>query len=263
MGVTSLHLADEKEAGDKWSIGFVGPDAAMKLPDAVMIVDPDAAQGEIPWAAGGNEIDVHVRNFNWFRECGDRLADPAKVTVADIRNAVDGDTSPTGAVLHSGRASILFTHLMLPTDPKLAFDDLDGEHRPLALSAAHLDLAQILFNIADRCHDEHGLVWPRSIAPCAVVITAVQYDGPVRDAADAIYTRLMFDGADVILDDRDLRAGPKFADADLIGFPVRITVGPRTVEHGQAEIKPRSSSQTELVPLANVPARVAQLLMDL
>jgi prolyl-tRNA synthetase len=263
MGVTSLRLADAEEATDTWSIGFVGPDAAMKLPDAVLIVDPDAAQGEVAWAAGGNENDAHVRNFNWFRECGDRLADPVKVAVADIRNAVDGDKSPTGAVLHPKAASILFEQLMLPTDARLAFDDLDGEHRPLSLSTNRLDLGRVLLGTAEFSHDEHGLLWPPAIAPCAVVITAVQYEGSVRDAADAIYTRLVFDGADVILDDRDLRAGPKFADADLVGFPVRVTIGPKTVEQGQAEIKPRSSAQTELVPLANVPARVAQMLMDL
>ena len=96
----------------------------------------------------------------------------------------------------------------------------------------------------------------------SVVITVVQHEGAVRDAAEAIYTRLTFDGIDAILDDRDVRAGPKFADADLIGFPLRITVGPKTVEHAMAELKLRTSEQIETVPLTNVPERVAQMLMD-
>ena len=262
MGVTSLGLADVGEAKDKWSMGFVGPDAAIKTPDAVMIVDPDAAQGQVAWAAGGNEVDVHVRNFNWFCECGDRLADPVKVTVADIRDAVQGDLSPSGAALRRKAASILFSQSMLPGDPKLAYDDLAGEHRPLAISNSRLDLARVMLTAAETCNDEHGLTWPRSIAPVSVVITVVQNEGAVRDAAEAIYTRLTFEGIDVILDDRDLRAGPKFADADLIGFPVRVTLGPKTVEQGKAEIKLRTSSQVESVPLAEVPSRVAQMLMD-
>ncbi len=262
MGVTSLGLADVGEAKDKWSMGFVGPDAAMKVPDAIMIVDPDAAQGQISWAAGGNETDVHVLNFNWFRECGDRLADPVKVTVADIRDAVEGDLSTSGGPLRRKAASILFSQSMLPGDPKLAYDDVGGEHRPLAISTSRLDLARVMLSAAEVCNDEHGLTWPRRIAPVSVVVTVVQNEGAVRDAAEAIYTRLTFEGADVLLDDRDLRAGPKFADADLIGFPVRVTLGPRTVEQGKAEIKLRTSSQVESVPLADVPSRVAQMLMD-
>jgi hypothetical protein len=72
------------EAGSRWPLGFVGPDLAMRTPDAVMLVDPAAARGEIAWITGGNEAGIYVRNFNWFRECGDRLADPAKVNVAEI-----------------------------------------------------------------------------------------------------------------------------------------------------------------------------------
>ena len=73
---------------------------------------------------------------------------------------------------------------------------------------------------------------------------------------------ITFDGIDVILDARDLRAGPKFADADLIGFPLRVTLGPRTVEQGMAELKLRTAEQIETVPLSNIPGRVAQMLMD-
>jgi hypothetical protein len=72
------------EPGGRWPLGFIGPDLAMRTTDAVMLVDPAAAQGNIAWIAGGNETGVFVRNFNWFRECGDRLADPAKVNVAEI-----------------------------------------------------------------------------------------------------------------------------------------------------------------------------------
>ena len=83
--MTNLRPAEESpEYGKKFADGFVGPDAGTKLPDAVLIVDPDAVQGERAWVTGANEAGYLVRNFNWFREAGDKLADPTKVLVADI-----------------------------------------------------------------------------------------------------------------------------------------------------------------------------------
>ena len=84
FGISAIRPA---EPGGRWPLGFVGPDLAMRTPDAVMLVDPAAAQGSVAWIAGGNEAGIYVRNFNWFRECGDRLADPAKVNVADVTAA--------------------------------------------------------------------------------------------------------------------------------------------------------------------------------
>jgi len=264
MGVTSIHLADEEKSRSPWPLGFVGPDAVSKVPDAVLIVDPDAAQGERAWYAGGNQPHTHVRNFNWFRETGDRLADPTRVSVADIRDAVEGDPSPTGSgPLHLRHADSLayFTTPVLEAPPR--FIDFGGHSRPLQFSICNLDLLQILMSMADASHDEHGLIFPPAIAPCSVVITPVHYDGPTRDAADALYTRLTYEGVDVILDDRDARPGSKFADADLIGFPLRITLGPKTLQHSQAELKRRSSPNPDLVNLDAIPARVAQAIMDL
>src|SRR5262249_13955885 len=91
--INSFTLEDTPEVRANWAIGFVGPDAAVRNIDTVLLIDPDAAQGGF-WAAGANEIDHHVKHFNWFRECGDKLADPRKVIVSDIRNAVEGDPSP-------------------------------------------------------------------------------------------------------------------------------------------------------------------------
>jgi prolyl-tRNA synthetase len=85
LGVTRIRPADSPQARQRFAIGFVGPDAGTNTPDAVLIVDPAAAQGGSAWVTGANEVDYHVRNFNWFREAGDKLADPAKVSVADIR----------------------------------------------------------------------------------------------------------------------------------------------------------------------------------
>ena len=95
FGVAELALVDDPGVRAEWAIGFVGPDAATKNERAVLLVDPDAAQPGF-WLAGANEADYHAKYFNWFRECGDALADPKKTAVVDVRNAVAGDPSPKG-----------------------------------------------------------------------------------------------------------------------------------------------------------------------
>jgi prolyl-tRNA synthetase len=261
MGVTSIRLADPRETAGKWSMGFVGPDAAMKLPDAVLIVDPDAAQGGVAWSAGGNEPDTHVIGFNWFRECGDRLADPVKVSIADIRNAVEGDMAwtLTGA-LHGGRVDLLAEIKHLSPSPDFTFDDAAGKARSFHYGVYRIDLLNTLLDIAGSSHDERGLAWPVLVAPCRVVIIPIQYEGEVRKAADGIVQQLDAAGIDAILDDRDLRAGAKFADADLVGFPVRVTIGSRTLQNGEAEIKVRCTQQAQQVALGEVAETVVELL---
>ncbi|HEY2586282.1 MAG TPA: His/Gly/Thr/Pro-type tRNA ligase C-terminal domain-containing protein [Tepidisphaeraceae bacterium] len=269
LGVTSLRLVDSPEVRQRFPIGFVGPDTGTKTPDAVLVVDPDAAQGDVSWAAGANEVDFHVRNFNWFRDAGDRLADPAKVLVADIRNAIDGDPSPTpaGGTLRRHRAIALGEISNLGTGLSEArralFDDESGTRRPLTLGAYRVNLLNVLLATVEAAHDEHGIRWPAPIAPCSVVLTPIKYDGDVRQAADKLYTQLTFEGVDTILDDRDARAGFKFADADLVGFPIRLNVGQKHLAEGRVEMKRRATlAEVEFVPLDQVVARVRAALTE-
>jgi prolyl-tRNA synthetase len=255
MGVITLRLADSPEFGQKFAIGYVGPDGGTKVADAILIVDPDAAQGDIPWAAGANETGFHVTNFNWFREAGDKLSDPAKVMVADIRNAVEGDPSPKNdaGVLSIQRGHLLARSSNLGTDPStrlnVRFVTEAGVEAPFWLGTSEIDLAKIMSTLAETSHDDLGIVWPPAIAPYSVVITPIKYDSAVKHAADSLYEQLTFEGIDVILDDRDARPGQKFADADLIGFPVRINVGQKVLDEGQVELKRRSASAIERLKL--------------
>jgi prolyl-tRNA synthetase len=269
LGVTSVRLVDSPEVRQRFAIGFVGPDAGTNTPDAVLIVDPDAAQGDVAWAAGANEADSHVRNFNWFRDAGDRLADPAKVLVADIRNAIEGDPSPApgGGMLRRHRAVSLGEIANLGTAlceaRRALFDDESGTRRPLILGAHRVNLLNVLLAVVEASHDEHGIRWPAAIAPCSVVLTPIKYDSDVRQAADKLCTQLTFEGIDTILDDRDARAGSKFADADLVGFPIRINLGQKNLADGKVELKRRSAiAETELVPLDQVVARVRAALTE-
>jgi len=263
--VGHLELIDSAEVRQNWAIGFVGPDEAARRADTVMLIDPDAAQGGF-WVTGANEIDHHVKYFNWFRDCGDALANPAKVATADIRNAVDGDPSPRndGGVLKASKGIEIGHVFKLGTKYSVAFDahylDDKGESHPFIMGCYGIGIGRILIAAVESMHDEKGIVWPAAIAPFQCVITPIKYDGEVKAAADALYSQLVAAGVDCILDDRDARPGFKFADADLIGFPVRVTIGDRGLKEGNVEIKKRTATDPEMVAMDGVVQRVMALL---
>jgi len=265
FGITSVALADGPEVREHWSIGFVGPDAAIKNPAAVLLIDADAAQGGF-WAAGANETDYHVKHFNWFRECGDRLADPTKVAVADIRNAQAGDPSPKndGGKLTTARGIEIGHVFKLGTKYSDAlgahFLDDAGHKHSMIMGCYGIGVGRILIAAVESLHDERGIVWPIAIAPYTVVITPIKYDGEVKAAADKLHEELNAAGIDALLDDRDARPGVKFADADLIGIPLRINIGDRGLKEGKIEIKRRTEAEAKLVPLGEALDQVRSLL---
>ncbi len=113
-------------------------------------------------------------------------------------------------------------------------------------------------------NDENGIIWPISIAPFEVLITSVNQDNPdVKRASEEIYRKLSEAGVEVLLDDRDLRGGIKFKDADLIGIPVRVTVGKRSVAEGNVEIKLRSEAESQKSPIADGPQKVIEIVNKL
>ncbi|HEX4125389.1 MAG TPA: proline--tRNA ligase [Tepidisphaeraceae bacterium] len=259
-------LAPEARAReDEWALGFVGPHAIAKRTDAFMLVDPDAAQGGF-WAAGANEIDHHVKHFNWFRETGDILANPARVRIADIRNAIAGDPAPKndGGILSASKGIEIGHVFKLGAKYSVAFDatvlDESGKQIPMIMGCYGIGIGRILIAAVESLHDDKGIIWPKAIAPYSVVITPIKYDGAVKIEADRLYQELTGAGIDVLLDDRDARPGVKFADADLIGFPLRITIGDRGLAEGKVELKLRNESQPRMLDLATVANTVKELL---
>jgi prolyl-tRNA synthetase len=265
FGVDSISLVDTPEVRGAWAIGFVGPDAAVKALDTVVLVDPDAAQGGF-WATGANEIDYHVKHFNWFRECGQSLADLKKVAVADIRNAAAGDPSPKGdGGKLIAKKGIEIGHVFkLGTKYSEAlganFLDENGRQHPIIMGCYGIGIGRILIAAAESLHDDKGLVWPAAIAPFSCVITPIKYDGEMKTVADKLYTELNAAGIDTLLDDRDARPGSKFADADLIGIPIRLTIGDRGLKEGKVELKARNAADAEMVGMDVVVERVRAAL---
>lgn len=263
--IESLQMIDDEQTRAHWSIGFVGPDKAVQDATTVVLVDPDAAQGGF-WATGANEPDYHVKHFNWFRECGDKLADPRKVQVADIRNALDGDPAPNpdGGKLKASRGIELGHVFKLGTRYSVplgaTFLDDAGKSRPMIMGCYGIGVGRILIAAVEAFHDERGIRWPVAIAPFSVIITPIKYDGEVKDVADRLYAQLNAAGIDTLLDDRDARPGFKFADADLLGIPVRINVGDRGLKEGKVELKKRWEDNAQMVALDQVEQAVRDAL---
>ncbi len=258
-------LEDTPDVRAQWAIGFVAPDAAARNIEAVLLVDPDAAQGGF-WVSGANEPDYHVKHFNWFRECGDKLADPRKVVVADIRNAIEGDPSPKedGGKLKLSRGIEIGHVFKLGTKYSEALgatylDDKSAAH-PLIMGCYGIGIGRLLIAAIESHHDDRGIIWPAALAPYRVVLTPIKYDGEVKRVTDKLYDEFNAAGIDTILDDRDARPGVKFADADLIGFPIRINIGERGLKERAVELKLRRSSETRMASLTEVVQSVKQRL---
>lgn len=244
-------------------VGYVSPRFFLRR-HATIVIDPDAAQGGF-WATGADEADHHVKHFNWAREMGDVLKDGSRVRVADIRNAVAGDPSPKdpNAKLEA-RKGIEVGHIFkLGTkySDAMGFQalDADQQRKSVIMGCYGIGVSRTMAACVEMSNDENGIVWPVSIAPYHVLIT------PMKAEAESDAMRVAFElgeslsaaGLDVLIDDRDERPGVKFKDADLIGVPIRLTLGDKALAEKSAEFKLRKDTQGkgELVPLTGVVER--------
>jgi prolyl-tRNA synthetase len=254
FGASSLEPADaatvERTTGAP--MGFLGP-VAIKIP---MVVD--RAVAAMPsLVAGGNALDVHVKGVVPGRDFPlDRLS--------DLRNAGPGDACPRCATpmeLHHG---IEIGHVFkLGTKYSKAmgasFLDEKSQAHPLIMGCYGIGVNRILAAAVETGHDPNGIIWPLSIAPYQVLIVPLQVDKPdVMKLTDELDHALTAAGHDCLVDDRDLRPGVKFKDADLIGIPLRIVIGERGLKEGSIELKWRHEAAPKSIPAANA----AQLVLD-
>ena len=138
--------------------------------------------------------------------------------------------------------------------------DADGVERPITMGSYGIGIGRAMAAVAEVHHDDRGLVWPVAVAPYEAVITVPSMrDEAAVAAAERLYRELRDSGVDVLLDDRDARAGVKFADSELVGIPWRLTVG-RAVADGEVELTERATLTTERIPLDDAAARVAALV---
>ncbi len=265
-----VKLAEDTGAVDAgFAIGYVGPQVAAEREDVTVVVDPDAAQEGL-WITGANAHDQHVRHFNWKRDVVDAV--PAeRVRVADLRNAEDGDRSPMndGGVLRESRGIEVGQVFKLGVKYTEALDvsvlDAEQKERRPIMGCYGIGVNRILAAAieAPGGHDDAGVVWPKGIAPYQVIITPIRYEGRTQEAADTLYEQLGADGIEVLLDDRGERPGVKFNDADLVGIPLRVTVGEKGLKNDQIEVKRRTASAAEMVPRAEAVDRIKAMLQEM
>jgi len=212
--------------------------------DVEVIADEALREGQ--YVAGANEDGRHLRGVQAGRDY--------EPTFADIRQAKDGDACPEcGGTLRIETAIEVGHIFKLGTFHSKAFGatflDEDGREKPLIMGSYGIGLARTMAAIVEQSHDENGIVWPQAVAPYdAHVVVLPGAEEIALRAAESLSAA----GLDVLLDDRDQRAGEKFADADLIGCPLRITAGRKSLEDGKVDVKNRASAAENRLDVAEL-----------
>jgi prolyl-tRNA synthetase len=257
LAATHLQLASEGkiEQITGGGMGFSGP---VGLSGVRIVADPEVMR-LIVAAAGANRTDYHLVGVVPGR-------DFAPDFVADIRLARAGDPCPRcGRPLDLKRGIEVGHIFKLGSKYSEAMDcgylDDRGQVHPMMMGCYGLGIGRTLAAAVEQNHDEHGIIWPRPLAPFEVELLALNPDDSrVAEAAERLYAELAAAGVEIFFDDRDERPGVKFNDADLVGFPVRLVVGRKALEQGNVELSLRRDREKILVPLTAATARACDLL---
>jgi len=234
--------------------GFAGPVGL-----SVRILADFEVEAMSDFVVGANEKDYHFTGTNPGR-------DFEVEKFVDLRQAVAGDSCPRCEGRLEAWRGVEVGHVFkLGTKYSESLDarvlDEQGQERALVMGCYGIGVGRTVAASIEQNHDEHGIIWPMPIAPFQVLITLVNpKDDAVCDAGENLYQQLLDQGLEVLLDDRDERPGSKFKDADLIGIPLRVTVGARGLKDGNLELQERRSGERQMVPLADVSSRVTSLV---
>jgi len=234
------------------SLGAVGVDGISVYADSQL----KQAAG---MTTGANKDGFHIRNVNVAR-------DLSQVQFLDLRTVREGELSAEGQPLKIRRAIEVGHVFKLGTKYSEAlgasFLDEDGKAQAPVMGCYGLGVTRTLQAIIEYSNDDNGIVWPAAVSPWQVCITAldVEADGEVMQVATQIHEELNTAGIDTILDDRELRPGIKFKDSELVGFPVRLGIGARSLKEGNVEFTLRSEGGREAVPVSEAVARVKAVL---
>ena len=270
-GLKGFRFATEAEILEHFGSkpGYLGP-VGMKKP--VRIVADRTVANMSDFVCGANEADYHYTGVNWGRDLPEPAAEGeiADVMVADIRNVQAGDPSPDGKGTLAIQRGIEVGHVFfLGTKYSEAmnatFVDEDGQSKPLQMGCYGIGVTRLLGAAIEQNHDEKGIIWPAAIAPFEVVVCpmGLERSESVREAVDSLAAQLETAGIRYVVDDRNERPGVMFADWELIGVPLRITVGDRGLKEGLLELTVRRGLETRKLPPAEVLAEVQKLLPTL
>lgn len=259
LGAEKVELADDATISRVTGAptGFAGP---VGLKEKVKIVADPTLQEMVNVVVGANKADAHLVNVNLGRDFEVDL-------FADVRNAVAGDACPrcgeamtTQNAIEVGHVFKLGTKYTEALGAKYLDDQLSQQ--TIIMGCYGIGVGRVVAGLVETSNDESGIIWPVALAPYEVCVCPVKAtDEASLAAAEKIASELEAQGVDVILDDRDQRPGVKFKDADLIGFPVRVTIG-KSLQDGQVEVKWRWEKESTLVSVDEVSAKIAAELAD-
>ena len=252
-----LQLAEPDEVRDTLGAGFgsLGPVGA----PIRVVVDHTAAQ--MPhFVCGANEDGYHVKGATWGR-------DVPNAEFADIREIVSGDPSPCGAGTLEIRRGIEVGHIFqLGTKYSETMNasvlDEQGRSQPMVMGCYGIGITRIVAAAIEQNHDENGIIWPAAMAPFDVAIVPLGMDKSeaVAQATERLYAACQGAGLSAFLDDRRERPGVKFAEMELLGMPLRVTVGERSLAEGNLELTHRHSGETEMIAADTILDRLQQIL---
>lgn len=254
LGAQTVELASERvvEKITAAPIGFAGPVGLN-----VKIVADHALKGMRDFVTGGNRKDLHLRNVNMKRDFEVGL-------FGDLRIITSQDSCPRcGKKIEFGRGIEVGHIFKLGTKYsqalKAVFLNRQGKEAPIIMGCYGIGVGRTVAAAIEQNHDKDGIIFPIPIAPFEVIILPLQmHDTGVVETAEKIYTELLDIKVDTLLDDRDERAGVKFNDADLLGIPIRVTVGVKGIKGGQVEIKLRSETESFFVPINNAASSIKE-----
>ncbi len=253
LATSDVKFAGEAEfAAASGVAGFVGP---LGLKARVLV---DASVETKPYVAGANKKDTHLDNVMLGRDFTGETVD-----VHDVR---EGDACPTCGspvtIKRGVEVGNIFKFGPYYADKMNAtYLAEDGTRKPIMFGSYGIGIGRAVQTIMETHHDDRGLVWPLAVAPFhAHVIALMGKDDSVRTSADALVSELEDAGVEVLYDDRDDSAGVKFADADLIGIPFRLTVSARTLKEGAVELKGRTEEKGVMIPRTEIVAKMRDLI---
>ncbi len=235
-------------------VGFAGPINLTNVP----IIADNSVLDMHDFLVGANKADTHFIHVEYGR-------DFSAWKVADFRTAKAGDVCPNcGKPFYTSKGNELGHIFKLGKKYTEAMGvnilDKNGKSTIPTMGCYGIGVDRVLASIIEEFHDDKGIIWPMSTAPYQVAIVPIKYSGAMKEAADKLYDELTKLGIEVLLDDRDERPGVKFNDMDLIGFPIRITVGDKNLPN--VEIKMRNCTDANLIPLEGASAKVSQIVQD-
>ena len=246
-GVPEVEMAPEEMLTAAQTVGgFMGP-VGMDTTKTIVLIDNTVMKMHNV-CCGANKVGVHYVNANPER-------DFKATIVADIRLMQEGDPCPhCGAPvkvargIEVGQVFKLFTKYSSAL--KATYLDEAGKEQPMVMGCYGIGVSRTMAAAIEQYNDKDGIIWPVSIAPYAVIVVPVQMKDAVSVAkAEEVYQQLCQAGIETVIDDRDERPGVKFKDADLIGYPLRVVVGPKGLAEGKLEVKARKTGSVEMVDL--------------